>query len=630
MTKHSFVSHDELALFDMVDAPMWVFDIENHCMWWGNLAALKFWGCDSIDALTAKDYSDDSNTVKIRLRQTVASMKYGESSRDSWTLYPKDVPTPIDLRFTYLQVGPESRDALMIETIPTSEVTYEVNDRRLVEAVRHSSIMIRYFSLDGSLRFANPAAIDAFDDVIGDLPDPADAFAVCLARPALAPDMFAQCIQDASVSGEFEVRTGIGPRWHRIELRHVIDPEMGDRCILAVEEDVTSIKHAETAAAMSERLLYDAIESLSVGFIMLDQDRRIVLVNEKYREMHRDIGGEVTLGIPFEELLRRSTHSKLVLGQNGGEHALGQASTPEEWVQERMNSLGKHPDGTDFQMADGRWIRVYESHTSDGGIAGSRMDITELKRAQQEAIDANQAKTEFLSSMSHELRTPLNSVMGFAQILEYDHDNPLSDRQHYAVDMIIKSSDFLLELIKEVLDLSQIETGTIRLQITDIDAIAAINDSIAAAHALADARDITMDVLPDDLNVPRIAADDVRFKQVLLNLLSNAVKYNQDGGTVTIGAELTDAGMVRITVADTGAGIAREDYDKVFLPFDRLGRETHNIEGTGVGLTITKSLVEYMKGEIGFTSNLGEGSTFWIDIPVWVEDAETDTAVTKH
>ena len=101
MTKHLFATHDELALFDMVDAPMWVFDIESHCMWWGNVAALKFWNCDSVDALIAKDYSDDSNTVKIRLRQTVANMKPGESTRDSWTLYPHDVPTPIDLRFTY-------------------------------------------------------------------------------------------------------------------------------------------------------------------------------------------------------------------------------------------------------------------------------------------------------------------------------------------------------------------------------------------------------------------------------------------------------------------------------------------------------------------------------------------------
>lgn len=630
MTKYAFATHEDLALFDMVDAPMWVFDIESHCMWWGNIAALKFWGCDSIDALVAKDFSTDSNTVKLRLRQTVANMEYGGSTRDSWTLYPNDEPAPIDLRFTYLLVGPERHDALLIETIPPSEVTYEENDRRLVEAVRHSSIMIRYFSLDGALRFANPAAIDAFDDVIRDLPDPADAFAVCLARPALAPDMFAKCIDDGAVSGEFEVRTGAGTQWHRIELRHVIDPEKGDRCILVVEEDVTSIKHAETAAAMSERLLYDAIESLSVGFIMLDKDRRIVLVNNKYRELHRGIGGEVTLGMPFEELLSLSTHSKFVLGQDGGEHALGQASTPEEWVQERINSLGEHPDGTDFQMADGSWLRVYESHTSDGGVAGSRMDITELKRAQQQAIEANSAKTDFLSSMSHELRTPLNSVMGFAQVLEYDHDNPLNDRQHYAIDMIIKSSDFLLELIKEVLDLSQIETGTIRLQVTDIDPVAAVNDGLAATCTLADARGITMTGLPDDLGLPRIAADEVRLKQVLLNLISNAVKYNVDNGAVTINANLTDTDKVRIAITDTGAGIAPEDYEKVFLPFDRLGRETHNIEGTGVGLTITKSLVEYMSGEIGFTSSLDEGSTFWIDLPVWDDATELDTSTTRH
>jgi signal transduction histidine kinase len=611
MTKHIFNSYDDLALFDMVDAPMWVFDVERHCMWWGNVAALKFWNCDSVDALVAKDYSDDSNTVRLRLRQTVASMEPDGSTRDSWTLYPGGVPTPIDVRFTRLMVGPDQHDALMIETIPPSAVIYEENDRRLVEAMRHSSIMIRYFSLDGALRFANPAAIAAFDDVISDLFDPLDAFSICLARPEMAPEMFEKCIQDGSYSGEFEVRTSGGARWHRIELRNIIDPEKGDRSILVIEEDVTSIKHAETAAAMSERLLSDAIESLSVGFIMLDADRRIVLVNEKYREMHRKIGGGVELGMPFEELLRQLTLTRYVLDQEGRE---------DQWVQDRINMLGEWADGRDFEMADGRWIRVYESHTSNGGVAGSRMDITELKRAQKEAVEANKAKTEFLSSMSHELRTPLNSVMGFAQILEYDHGNPLNERQRYAVDMIRKSSEFLLELIKGVLDLSRIETGTIGMQIKAVNPVSIVNDSIAATQALAAARDITMIGLDSEL----------RMKQVLLNLLSNAVKYNNDGGSVTVHAAVADHDKVRISVTDTGSGIAEDVHDKVFAPFDRLGRETLEIEGTGVGLTITKSLVEYMDGEIGFASSPGEGSTFWIEIPVWEEAPQQELRTVHH
>lgn len=620
MARHFFLTPEDLYLFNLINLPVWVFDLEHHGIWWGNSSALEFWKCADAAALVARDFSDDTETVRTRLRQTVAGKQLGEATHDSWTLYPDGVPTPVDIRFTYIQIGPERRDAMLIEATPAIQSSLEENDRRLVEAVRHSSIMIRYFALDGSLRFANPAAIDAFDAVTKDLPDPADAFAVCLARPSLATDMFEKCIQQNTVSGEFEVRTRNGTRWHRIELRQAIDPEFGDRCILVIEEDVTSIKHAETAAAMSERLLYDAIESLSVGFIMLDANGHVVMINSKYKEMHQDIAPYLNVGMPFEQILRASATQNLIEGQEGRGDA---------WVQDRMDTLGKWADGVDFQLADGRWVRVYESHTSDGGVAGSRMDITELKRAQQEAIDANQAKTEFLSSMSHELRTPLNSVMGFAQILEYDHDNPLNDRQHYAVDMIIKSSDFLLELIKEVLDLSRIETGTIRLQITDIDPVAAVNDSIAAAHTLADARGIKMTALPDDLELPRIAADEVRLKQVLLNLLSNAVKYNDDSGTVTIGAVRTDTDTVRISITDTGAGIAAKDHDKVFLPFDRLGRESQSIEGTGVGLTITKSLVEYMKGKIGFTSKLGEGSTFWIDLPVWDEvrnNVQDDTA----
>lgn len=616
MAGHYFSTPDDLGLFNLINIPVWVFDLERHGIWWGNTAALEFWKCKDIAALVARDFSDDTETVRTRLRQTVAGKQLGEATSDSWTLYPDGIPTPVDIRFTYIQVGPDRRDSLLLEVAPAIATSLEENDRRLVEAVRHSSIMIRYFALDGSLRFSNPAAIDAFDEITKNLPDPADAFAVCLARPALATDLFEKCIQENAVSGEFEVRTSNGTRWHRIELRQAIDPEFGDRCILVIEEDVTSIKHAETAAAMSERLLYDAIESLSVGFIMIDASGHVVMINNKYKEMHPDIAPYLTIGMPFENVLRASAEHNLIEGQEG---------RIDDWVRDRLDTLGKWADGVDFQMSDGRWVRVYESQTSDGGVAGSRMDITELKRAQQEAVHANQAKTEFLSSMSHELRTPLNSVMGFAQILQYDHDNRLNDRQHYAVDMIIKSSDFLLELIKEVLDLSRIETGTIRLQITGIDPMAAINDSIAAANALADARGIKMVASSENQDLPLIAADEVRFKQVLLNLLSNAVKYNDDDGTVKVDARLTDAGMVRIAVTDTGAGIADEDHDKVFLPFDRLGRESQNIEGTGVGLTITKSLIEYMKGEIGFTSKLGEGSTFWIDLPVWVEDTGTES-----
>lgn len=621
MTQHMFTTHDELSLFDMVDAPMWIFDVEKHGMWWGNVAALKFWHCDDIDTLVAKDYSEDSNTVRLRLRQTVASMEPGGSTRDSWTLYPGGVPTPIDLRFTRLKVGPDQHDALMIETIPPSEVTYEENDRRLVEAMRHSSIMIRYFSLDGALRFANPAAIEIFDDVISDLSDPTDAFSVCLARPELAPEMFEKCIQDGSFSGEFEMRASAGARWHRIELRNIIDPEKGDRSILVIEEDVTSIKHAETAAAMSERMLYDAIESLSVGFIMIDRDGRVVLINSKYKEMHPNLAPGLSIGMQFEDLLRYSAERNMVEGQEG--HV-------EEWIKNRLATLGDKPDGFDFNMSDDRVVRVYETRTSDGGIAGSRMDITELKRAQKEAVEANSAKTEFLSSMSHELRTPLNSVMGFAQILEYDHDNPLNERQRYAVDMIGKSSEFLLELIKEVLDLSRIETGTIRMDIKAVNPVSIVNDSVAATQALADARDIKMTGLDSNLDCPEIAVDELRMKQVLLNLLSNAVKYNNDGGTVTVQAAVMDHDKVRISVTDTGSGIAEDVHDKVFAPFDRLGRETLEIEGTGVGLTITKSLVECMDGEIGFVSSPGEGSTFWIDIPMWEEAPQQELLVVHH
>ena len=256
-------------------------------------------------------------------------------------------------------------------------------------------------------------------------------------------------------------------------------------------------------------------------------------------------------------------------------------------------------------------------------ICAISTDITDRKRAEEElrtardlADSANRAKSEFLSSMSHELRTPLNAILGFAQVLELDSKDPLTDRQQESVSNIMMGGHHLLELINQVLELSKIEAGKLDLSIETVKPAAVLEDCLITAQSMAEPRSISVVNEAVDKDLPAVRTDPTRFKQVLLNLLSNAVKYNRDAGTVTVDAEEVSHGMLRVSVGDTGLGIAPENHEKIFEPFDRIGKETTDIEGTGIGLAISKQLMEALGGFIGLEPKTRKGSTFWIELPL--------------
>ena len=243
-------------------------------------------------------------------------------------------------------------------------------------------------------------------------------------------------------------------------------------------------------------------------------------------------------------------------------------------------------------------------------------EVAERKAAQDEATKANKAKSDFLSAMSHELRTPLNAIMGYAQLLRDYSEQPLTEEQRAGIGQILDGGQHLLGLVNEVLDLSSIESGRVALSLEPVDTSRIVGESLALVQPLADEQEISLVIGADIRSSQRVMADRDRLKQVILNLLSNAIKYNSRGGSATLAASVSKAGMLRIAISDTGKGIPAERRDEVFHPFSRLGMEASKIEGTGIGLTISRQLIESMGGRLDFDSTVGEGSTFWIDVPI--------------
>lgn len=238
----------------------------------------------------------------------------------------------------------------------------------------------------------------------------------------------------------------------------------------------------------------------------------------------------------------------------------------------------------------------------------------ELEKARASADKANIAKSEFLSNMSHELRTPLNAVLGFAQLMESATPMP-SPAQKLSIEQILKGGWYLLRLINEILDLAMIESGKLTIEQEAMSLTDVLQDCEIMIAPQAQLRDIQMR-FPGFEGHLYVNADRTRVKQVLINLLSNAIKYNREGGTITVDCKPTAANRVRISVSDTGAGLTPDQIAQLYQPFNRLGQEASAAEGTGIGLVVTKQLVEMMGGTVGVESTVGTGSVFWIELEV--------------
>ena len=385
-----------------------------------------------------------------------------------------------------------------------------------------------------------------------------------------------------------------------------------------VLSDITVRRQAEDARLKSEATMSGLVASLMDALVAVDANFHITVFNPAAERMFGVSVGEV-LGsaldrlIPARSVPAHSDQMRRYAQSNISSRAMGQAG----------RVFGLHADGSEFPV---------DASIAQLEVNGEKMftvmlrDISERERLQQlleernralESVtalaeNANRAKSEFLSNMSHELRTPLNSILGFAQLIRSGSPPPTPE-QKGSVDYILKAGWYLLALINEILDLAVIESGSLSLSIEELSLDEVMEDCQLMLEQQALARGVSMSFPRFDVPC-HIHADRKRLTQVLSNLLSNAIKYNRPDGSVAVDWAPSGTGRIRISVTDTGDGLSADRLAQLFQPFNRLGKETGTEQGTGIGLVVSKRLVEMMGGTIGVESTVGNGSRFWFEL----------------
>ena len=367
--------------------------------------------------------------------------------------------------------------------------------------------------------------------------------------------------------------------------------------------DITERRAAEREASRGAALLRAAVDSLDAAFVLYDTDDRVVLCNEKYRDMYPRSRDLIVSGASFESIIRG--------GAERGEYVAAPGRV-EEWVAERLASH-RQAESTFIQpLSDGRFLRVVERRLPDGHHVGFHTDITEFVRAIDQAKAASEAKGRFLANMSHEIRTPMNAIIGMTGLAL---ESELNADQRELLTIVKNSGDALLALINDILDFSKIESGQFKLESAEFDLHDCIENAGRLLREKAVEKGIALEwVIARD--VPRlVVGDGFRLRQVLVNLLSNAVKFTSQGwvllSVMPRDGEADDRPCIEFRVRDTGTGISAQAQERIFKPFAQADDSiTRKFGGTGLGLSICRDLVQRMGGDLGVSSVLGEGSTF--------------------
>lgn len=378
----------------------------------------------------------------------------------------------------------------------------------------------------------------------------------------------------------------------------------------ALQREVADRRLTEEALRSSQQQLQAILDTARVGIVKTDLKGRILKPNPAYCRL---------LGYSEAELSERTvgqlTHhddrledAKLMAAMTRGES---------EVYRREKRYLAKDGSVVHVQLTVALLRDAAGQPESTVGVVediSEHLRLAEAERARDTAESSNLAKSEFVSRMSHELRTPLNAMLGFAQLLSLDKKPALAEHQRAWAGQIQQAGWHLLHMINDTLDLSRIESGMLKLDPVALELAPLVHAAGAMVESAVEKRSLRVEQKLDR-RARAVLGDETRIKQILTNLLSNAVKYNVDGGQIMVKSRVTDGNVVEISVSDTGLGMTRAQMDGLFQPYNRLGRERTVVEGTGIGLVISRRLAELMGGSLRAQSVAGEGSTFILTLP---------------
>ncbi len=393
--------------------------------------------------------------------------------------------------------------------------------------------------------------------------------------------------------------------WSELDVQPLHDDTGVVTQYLEIQTDITERVRSKRDLEQERDFALALMNTMGQGLTVVNTDWKFEYVNPAYARM---------TGYQASDLIGKSPTA----------FAIPSATEPENVAPFKRRRGDANSYETRVRRVDGKELHLLVTSVPrvvNQQIAGTISVITdisermkaerELTTAKESAEKANQAKNDFLSRMSHELRTPLNAVLGFAQLLELDD---LSKEQRQGVQHILKAGKHLLTLINEVLDVSRIEAGSLLLSLETVDVMRVLDETVRIIQPIAEAYQVSVELEPASSGL-YVVADEQRLEQVMLNLLSNAIKYNRAGGHVLVSCQVHSPDLVRLEVRDTGVGISAEKMTRLFMPFDRLGAEETGIEGSGIGLTLSKHLVEAMHGALSLQSDYNQGTTVQVDLP---------------
>jgi PAS domain S-box-containing protein len=495
---------------------------------------------------------------------------------------------------------------LALERVRTAE-----RDSELAAVVEASGDAIVSMSLDGTIRSWNPAAEATYGRPAGQVVGRSLAIVIPSDRPDDLPELLGRVRRGERVGVEtHHLRSdgeAIGVALTAAPLRDRAGAVVG---VSVVVRDISERQRAEETLRASEQRFRGVADAASDAIVSADGGGRLMSWNKGAEGMfgwraEEVIGKPLTVIIP-PRLRARHQEALARVRQTGHSKLAGRI----------LELAALRKDGTEFPVDLS--IGVWKSDTGPQ-FSGVIRDITARKQAEKAleeaklaAEQANQAKSEYLSRMSHELRTPLNAILGFAQLLEIDD---LRDDQRDSLGHILSGGRHLLGLINEVLDIAAIEAGRLPLSLEPVAVDEVAGEAVSLIRPLADQHGILLEDPPHP-HGEYVLADRQRLKQILLNLLSNAVKYNRVGGSVRLTCSTTPGRRLRVEVADTGPGIAADALERLFIPFERLTTDFTGVEGTGLGLPLSQRLAEAMGGTLGLATTVGQGSSFWVELPL--------------